>query len=81
MMNLIAPMQPNNATTENQTEIETLRICIATRSFLFFKVLPDLRKAKDGNTKSSGVKPIAPQMATKSPKNGIAAAIRVMRDM
>lgn len=80
-MNLTAPMQPNTATTENQEAIAKLRSCIERRSLVFLGILPTFKYATAGKTKSSGVNPIAPQMDTKSPKKGMAAAIRVIRTM
>ena len=74
-------MQPNTATTENQVAIARLRSSIERRSFVFFGILPAFKYATEGKTKSSGVNPIAPQMDTKSPKKGMAAAIRVTRTM
>lgn len=82
-MNLTAPMQPKIATIENQEAIKTFngRIKRPSLEFLVLAIFPALRYAKVGNTKSRGVNPIAPQMDTKSPKKGIAAAIRVTRVM
>lgn len=80
-MNLTAPMQPKIATIENQIAIKTFNGRIKRPTLELLAVLLALRCAKAGNTKSKGVKPIAPQMDTKSPKNGMAAAIRVTRTM
>jgi len=80
-MDLTAPMQPKIATTENQVAIKIFNGFIKRPSFEFLDMFPALRYAKAGNTKSKGVNPIAPQMDTKSPKKGIAAAIRVTRIM
>lgn len=80
-MNLTAPMQPKIATIENQEAIKTFNGRIKRPSLEFLAIFPALRYAKAGNTKSRGVNPIAPQMDTKSPKKGIAAAIRVTRVM
>lgn len=80
-MNFTAPMQPNTATTENQVAIARLRIISEYRIFVSLGAFPAFMYAKTGKTKSSGVKPIAPQIATKSPKKGMAAAIRVIRAM
>lgn len=80
-MNLTAPMQPKTATIENQVAIKIFNGRIKRPSLELLAVLPALRYAKTGNTKSKGVNPIAPQIDTKSPKKGIAAAIRVTRTM
>jgi hypothetical protein len=48
---------------------------------MFFGILPDFKYAMAGKTKSNGVNPMAPHMDTKSPKKGIAAAMRVIRTM
>lgn len=80
-MNLTAPMQPKIATIENQVAIKIFTDLIKRASLECLAILPTLRYAKAGKTKSRGVNPIAPQMDTKSPKNGIAAAIRVTRTM
>lgn len=80
-MNLTAPMQPRIATIENQVAIKIFNGFIKRPSLEFLVIFPALRYAKAGNTKSRGVNPIAPQIDTKSPKNGIAAAIRVTRTM
>jgi hypothetical protein len=74
-------MQPNTATTENQVAIAKLRSCTDMRSSMFFGILPDFKYAMAGKTKSNGVNPMAPHMDTKSPKKGIAAAMRVIRTM
>lgn len=78
-MNLTAPMQPSIATKENQIAMAMLIICTRSFSLPFLGILPDFRKPKAGKTKSRGVNPIAPQMETKSPKNGMAAAVRVIK--
>lgn len=78
MMNLTAPIQPITATAENHMAITMFNITIGLELFgnlLAFKC------ANTGNTKSSGVNPMAPHMATKSPKNGMAAATSVIRPM
>jgi len=80
-MNLTAPMQPNIATNENQVANKIFNGRRKVPSLESLAVLGALRYAKAGNTKSKGVNPIAPQMETKSPKKGIAAAIRVTRTM
>lgn len=80
-MDLTAPIQPKTATIENQVAIKMFNSFIKIPSLEFLAMLPALRYAKAGNTKSKGVNPIAPQMDTKSPKNGTAAAIRVTRLM
>ncbi|MFS7930686.1 hypothetical protein Hanom_Chr04g00347191 [Helianthus anomalus] len=78
MMNLTAPMQPITATAENQVAITIFRI---TMGLEFLGIFPAFKCAKTGNTKSSGVNPMAPQMDTKSPKNGMAAATKVIKPM
>lgn len=80
-MDLTAPMQPKIATIENHIAIKILSGFIKRPSLEFLTMFPALRYAKAGNTKSKGVNPIAPQMETKSPKKGIAAAISVTRIM
>ncbi|RZS22255.1 hypothetical protein BHM03_00054999 [Ensete ventricosum] len=72
-MNLTAPMLPTTATMENHAAMVRCSTCITRRSLAFLGILPALRKAKAGKTKSKGVNPIAPQMDTKSPKKGIEA--------
>lgn len=80
-MNLTAPMQPSTATAENQATIAKLRSSKDRYILVFWCLLLLLafRYAIAGNTKSSGVNPIAPHIDTKSPKNGMAAATSVMR--
>lgn len=77
-MNLTAPMQPKIATTENQVAIDMLKSRNKKLHTGLLGIFPAFRYAIAGNTKSSGVKPTAPHMATKSPKKGIAAAMRVI---
>ena len=66
-------MDPRIATIVYRTMIVTLTT--HTKRFLGFRTV---RYAMMGMMKSRGVKPIAPQRATKSPKNGMAAAMRVI---
>lgn len=80
-MSLTAPMQPKIATNEKQVAIKIFNGRRKGPSLELLGALPALRYAKAGNTKSKGVNPIAPQMDTKSPKKGTAAAIRVTRTM
>lgn len=74
-------MQPKTATRENSAAMKKLATLTRRLKLEFLCIFPAIKKAKAGNTKSKGVNPIAPQMATKSPKNGIAAEIRVMMMM
>lgn len=74
-------MHPKIATAENHIATARLRNKIGNRRLAFLWILPAFIYAKTGNTKSSGVNPIAPQIATKSPKKGIAAATSVIRLM
>lgn len=78
MMNLTAPMQPITATAENHVAIRMLKKKIGVE---FFGNFPAFKCANTGNTKSSGVNPMAPHMDTKSPKNGMAAATSVITAM
>lgn len=81
MMNLTAPIQPNTATIENQMAIAMFSNSTGNLSFVFDGILPAFICAKTGNTKSNGVKPIAPQIETKSPKKGMAEATNVTSPM
>ncbi len=66
------PIAPKMATNVYKTTIPMLNAQkIRLLGFL------TRRNASIGKMKSRGVNPIAPQSATKSPKNGMAAAIRV----
>jgi len=77
----MAPMHASTPMIENKTATAALSTFTAYCDPRLSGSLLVFRSANPGSTKSRGVNPTAPQIDTKSPKNGIAAETRVITAM
>lgn len=81
VIDLIAPMHASTPIIEKKMATAEPSTFTAYRNPWLSGSLLVFRNANAGSTKSRGVNPTAPQIDTKSPKNGIAAETSVIAAM